>query len=91
MENKKIDVRLNKIPIKILMEALMGLYEDGVDYIDILGINNEDQDTIGLIVKKEYLSKIEEEEEEETILSNENSIENTFNIKLSDEDLNQLL
>ena len=90
MENKKIDVRLNKIPIKLLVEALMGLYDDGVDYIDILGINNEDQDTIGLIVKKEYLSKIEEEEEKPS-LSNKNSIENTFNIKLSDEDLNQLL
>jgi hypothetical protein len=90
MENKKIDVRLNKIPIKLLVEALMGLYDDGVDYVDILGINNEDQDTIGLIVKKEYLSKIEEEEEKPS-LSNKNSIENTFNIKLSDEDLNQLL
>lgn len=90
MENKKIDVRLNKIPIKLLVEALMGLYDDGVDYVDILGINNEDQDTIGLIVKKEYLSKIEDEEEKPS-LSNKNSIENTFNIKLSDEDLNQLL
>lgn len=82
MENKNINVRLNKIPISALMEALMNLYEEGVDYVDILGENNVEQDTIILSVQKNYMFTDAEEEEETT---------KKCNINLSEEDLNQLL
>jgi hypothetical protein len=80
MAKKNSNVRLNKIPIDVLLEALMNLYESGVDYVDILGINNIDQDTIGLCVQKEYMS-----------IDTEEDTTKKFNIKLSEEDLNQLL
>ncbi len=93
MENNNIDVKLLKIPVKILMEALVGLYEMGADYIDIIGINNIEQDTIAISVKKEYMCPDYEEEEEyeEDNEINEEEIIKNLNIKLSDEDLNQLL
>ena len=94
MENNNIDVKLLKIPVKILMETLVGLYEMGADYIDIFGINNIEQDTIAISVRREYMCPDYEEDQEydedgEEI--NEEDIIKNFNIKLSDEDLNQLL
>jgi hypothetical protein len=99
MENNNIDVSLNKIPLKVLLDALEQLYEMGADYIDIIGVNNIEQDTIALAVKQEYMcpeyeegensdGEYEEYEEEE---ENTTPPIKKINIKLSDEDLNQLL
>jgi hypothetical protein len=98
MENNNIDVSLNKIPLKVLLDALEQLYEMGADYIDIIGVNNIEQDTIAIAVKQEYMcpdyeeaensdGEYEEYEEEEENIPPIKKI----NIKLSDEDLNQLL
>jgi hypothetical protein len=98
MENNNIDVSLNKIPLKVLLDALEQLYEMGADYIDIIGVNNIEQDTIALAVKQEYMCpEYEEGEEDGDEEEYEEEEENTtppikkINIKLSDEDLNQLL
>lgn len=87
MENKDNQVRLKKIPLGVFIQALMDIYNTGVDYVDLLGVPGEEQDTIGIAFCDEYLSK-EEEETEET---DENIEEKIKNINLSDEDLNQLL
>lgn len=89
MENNNQDknqVRLKKIPLGIFIQALMDIYNTGVDYVDLLGVPGEEQDTIGIAFCDEYLSK--EEETEET---DENIEEKIKNINLSDDDLNQLL
>jgi hypothetical protein len=57
------------------------VYNQGADFIDIVGIPDEDQDIIGIHVREEYFSDDLEEEEEED--------EETEG--LSDEDLNQLM
>lgn len=87
MEENKDQVRLKKIPLGVFIQALMDIYNTGVDYVDLLGVPGEEQDTIGIAFCDEYLSK-EEEETEET---DENIEEKIKNINLSDEDLNQLL
>jgi len=86
MENKDNQVRLKKIPLGIFIQALMDIYNTGVDYVDLIGVPGEEQDTIGIAFCDEYLSN--EEETEEDI---EDLKEQIKNINLSDEDLNQLL
>lgn len=83
MENNHHDVILRKIPLSILLDHLTEIYNSGVDYIDILGVNGEEQDKIGIAFNSSYMSP-----EEDTNLDPD---ESQINIKLSDEDLNQLL
>ena len=78
------EVRLRKIPLNVFIQALMDVYNTGVDYIDIIGKPDEEQDTIGIAFCEEYMSKEEETNEEDLK-------EQIKNINLSDEDLNQLL
>lgn len=81
------EIRLKKIPLNVFIQALMDVYNTGVDYIDIIGKPDEEQDTIGIAFCEEYMTK-EEETDEENI---EDLKEQIKNINLSDEDLNQLL
>jgi len=85
MENKDKQVRLKKIPLGIFIQALMDIYNMGIDYADLIGVPGEEQDTIGIAFSEEYMSdKMDEETFEELK-------EKINNIKLSDEDLNELL
>lgn len=69
------EVRLKKIPLLVLLEALKDIYERGVDYVDIIGVPGEEQDSIGIAVKSEYYATEEEDEDR----------------PITDEDLNQLI
>jgi len=80
MESPKQEVRLKKIPLRPFLEALKDIYERGVDYIDIIGVPGEEQDSIGISVIEEYFAP-EEEGDDDDIPPTE----------LSDEDLNQLI
>ena len=72
------EVRLKKIPLRMFLEALTDIYERGVDYVDIIGVPGEEQDSIGISVKEEYFAKeVDDDEEEDS--------------PLSDSDLNQLI
>lgn len=77
MENNS-DVRLKKIPLGHLIDILMIIYDQGVDYIDIVGINNIEQDNLAIVYSKDYMTKDEDNDSSETNLSN-------------DEDFNQLI
>lgn len=75
---KSNEVRLKKIPLRMFLEALTDIYERGVDYVDIIGVPGEEQDSIGISVKEEYFAKeVDDDEEEDS--------------PLSDSDLNQLI
>jgi hypothetical protein len=87
---KKKELRLKKIPLETFLDALDELYAMGVEYVDIVGTLGEDQDTIGLMYCKEYMNKEFLEEFDENI---DKFIEEEMikkDIKLSDDDLNQL-
>jgi hypothetical protein len=90
--NKKKEVIIRKIALQNFIEKLVSVYNSGADYVDIIGTPDENQDTIGIVVHEEYLSKDEleiefitdEDEEEEYI-------EPTNDKPLSDEDINDLI
>jgi hypothetical protein len=90
--NKKKEVILRKIALQKFIETLVDVYNSGADYVDIVGTPDENQDTIGIVVHEEYLSKDdmqiefisdEDDEEEEYIEPNDKP--------LSDEDINDLI
>lgn len=82
--SKGKEVRLKKIPLGIFINALMDIYNSGLDYVDIVGKNGEEQDTIGIAFSEEYMSKDSEASFDELK-------EKLDDINLSDDDLNQLL
>lgn len=95
---EKKEIRLRKIPLQAFLDALVDIYNSGVDYIDIVGIPDEIQDTIGIVFSSDYFSKehrddfYEKDTEEQTPPTEPNKEDKPkINIKLSDEDLNQLL
>jgi hypothetical protein len=80
-QNKEI--RFRKISLQLLLDTLTHIWDSGADYVDIIGIQGEDQDVINIVVKEDYMSEEEydvydEEEEEE-------------DKPLSDEDINNLI
>jgi len=88
MENNK-EIVLKKIPLKIFIDVLTDAWNQGADFIDIIGQADEVQDNIGIAIKQEYYSQPE----------NDSEIEEDYDIeveldplkKLDDEDLNQLI
>lgn len=94
---EKKEIKLRKIPLQAFLDVLIDLYNSGLDYIDIVGIPDEIQDTIGVMFSNEYMSKDARDDfyEKDTADDNETPPSNEdkpkINIKLSDEDLNQLL
>jgi len=48
-------LKLKMIPVESLMDVLMELYEQGVDYVDITGVHNSEQDTVGISFTKDYV------------------------------------
>ena len=52
MENSN-EIRLKKIPLLVLLEALKDIYERGVDYVDIIGVPGVEQDSIGIAIRSE--------------------------------------
>lgn len=50
----KEKVTLRKIPIRILIDTLVEIYEKGADYVDIVGIPDDTRDEIGIMVREEY-------------------------------------
>ena len=77
-QNKEI--RFRKINLQLLLDALTNIWDSGADYVDIIGIQGEDQDVINIVVKEEYMS------EEETDVYDEDDDQ-----PLSDEDINNLI
>ena len=76
-------ITITKIPIEVLMEILVTLYEEGTDFIDIKANvdGDETQDIITIVVKPEYMINPEETKIKKMLLKTE----------LSDDDINELL
>jgi hypothetical protein len=79
-QNKEI--RFRKISLQLLLDTLTHLWDAGADYVDIIGIQGEDQDVINIVVQEDYMS------EEDTDVYDE---EEEDNDTLSDEDINNLI
>jgi hypothetical protein len=70
-QNKEI--RFRKISLQLLLDTLTHIWDAGADYVDIIGIQGEDQDVINIVVQEDYMSDepIDESEDDDTPLSDE--------------------
>ena len=74
-------MRFRKISLELLLDTLTHIWDSGADYVDIIGIQGDEQDVINIVVKEDYMSDdIEEYEEDNPPLP-----------PLSDEDINNLI
>jgi hypothetical protein len=95
--SKKRTLKLTKIPITAMMQILADLFEDGVDFIDIEGEENEikgDSDRIKVTIRPEYYSsqpeiELELEQDQEGVSDFLPQIK--IDKKLTDEDINDLI
>ncbi len=87
MENRPI-VTLRKVPIDKLVDLLIELYNKGVDYIDISGIPDEEQDRMAISFSKDYMTEEGKKNFED---APEDLTDEFFYRKLSDDDLNDLI
>ena len=78
MEERK-QIKLHRIPLKDFLDILESFYEVGADYVDIIGVPDEEQDSIGVAVKPEYFNKEDIEESTESPEENKLSDDNISN------------
>lgn len=77
-------MRFRKISLELLLDTLTHIWDSGADYVDIIGIQGDEQDVINIVVKEDYMSDdIEEYEEDDD--------EDSPLPPLSDEDINNLI
>jgi hypothetical protein len=85
MENK--EVKIQKIPLDVLIETLVSLYNQGIDYIDIAGKPGTDFDSMAIVFTKDYMT---EEGKKNFGEIDELDLE-IGPSKLTDDDINQLI
>ena len=78
-------MRFRKISLELLLDTLTHIWDSGADYVDIIGIQNDEQDVINIVVQEDYMSDDIEEYEEE------DNDEDSPLPPLSDEDINNLI
>lgn len=88
MENNLVQIR--KIHLDGFIEILVELYNKGVDYIDITGVPDGDQDRMAISFTTDYMMEGAEENFKDVPMEGID-INELLNQKLSDEDLNQLI
>jgi hypothetical protein len=79
------EMRFRKISLELLLDTLTHIWDSGADYVDIIGIQGDEQDVINIVVKEDYMSDDIEEYEEE------DDDEDSPLPPLSDEDINNLI
>jgi uncharacterized damage-inducible protein DinB len=84
--SSKKEVRFRKISLQVLIDTLTHIWDSGADYVDIIGIQNDDQDIINIVVQEDYMTEEELEEFDE-----EQEDEDDDTPTLSDEDINNLI
>ena len=85
MENK--EVKIQKIPLDALIETLVSLYNQGIDYIDIAGKPGTHFDSMAIVFTKDYMT---EEGKKNFGEGDELDLE-IGPSKLTDDDINQLI
>lgn len=74
MENKKTAV-FRKVPLEDLLDILSQIYEQGFDFIDIVGTPDQEQDTIGIYVYPEYMNSEEEQKNSSPLLLTDDTLD----------------
>jgi hypothetical protein len=84
MRQNKKEIRFRKISLQLLLDTLTHIWDSGADYVDIIGIQGEDQDVINIVVQEDYMS-------DEPIDESEDDDDDDDTPTLSDEDINNLI
>jgi hypothetical protein len=94
-------LRLRKIPLGPFIEILQNLYDDGADFIDLSGEQNDEGDTpkdiIQITVKPEYVLHEDDDDEDDVTqeieldYSDDDVTPSTIRKTLSEDDLNDLI
>jgi len=85
MENR--EVKIQKIPLDRLIETLVNLYNQGIDYIDISGVPGVEFDRMAIVFTKDYMT-----EEGKKNFGEEDELDLEIGpSKLTDDDINQLI
>jgi len=73
------------VHLQTLLDILSDLFDKGVDFVDIIGTLDDEQDSLGISFSKEYMA--------EEYMGNFDNIDipNQLKTNLSDDDLNQLI
>lgn len=77
---------IRKIPLKIFINVLTNIWNNGADFIDISGNPDSVEDIVNIMVPEEYLSNEEEEEEEN---GQQQHIVETKRLDDDDDDMNE--
>jgi hypothetical protein len=82
MEANK-DFKVTKVPLEMFINLLVILYEEGANFIDLSAEVDEEEkkDTIKIAVQEDYYEALDEEDENIP----------RANVKLSDDDINNLI
>ena len=86
MENKSL--KLEKISLEMLINLLTDLYEQGVNYIDIIGVKEDDKDTVGIAIHEEYMEEGAPELDEKYF---DGTYTDDVELNLTDDDINDLI
>lgn len=86
MENK--EVKIQKIPLDTLIETLVNLYNQGIDYIDISGKPGTEFDSMAILFTEDYMTEEGKKNFAEEDIDFSLEIEPD---KLTDDDINQLI
>jgi len=80
---EKDDFQVTKIPLEMFINLLVNIYESGANFIDLAAIIDEEaeKDTIKIAVREDYYDNDEEEDD----------APKSANVKLSDDDINDLI
>ena len=55
MEDNSREFRVNKVVLTKFINILVDLYNKGVNFVDLIGINEEQRDVIGISFSREYM------------------------------------
>lgn len=87
---KDNELRFRKISLRLLLDTLTHIWNSGADYVDIIGIQGDEQDVINIVVQEDYMTD-EELEDDEDEDDNEEEPDDDDDVPLSDEDINNLI
>lgn len=82
---KDNELRFRKISLRLLLDTLTHIWNSGADYVDIIGIQGDEQDVINIVVQEDYMTdeELEEDDDDDEELDDD--------VPLSDEDINNLI
>lgn len=90
-ENNNEEFIIRKVHIQSLVDTLLNLWHQGVEYVDLRGEFSEIEDSVYLGFDKDYMDPEYIDNYEDIIVEVENNSDGEIKSrKLSDEDLNQL-